>query len=162
MIFSFLILDIVQDTTVLASNFYESTAPESGETNWIIVVAAILVFAAILFYFFKKNKRSSFPKSLPIIKQVDRRKVNGILVFEDIVGWFKTIDNLDKEVDTPFIADANKFKDVLGPSSSKIPIVIGVYNEKEDEITHHLLLEADEIDDKTREVLGSEPLVVLN
>ena len=158
--FSFIILDIVQDTTVSASNFSESKVPEFGGTMWITVFAAILFFVG--FYFFKKNKRSSFPKSLPLIKQVDRRKVNGILVFEDIVGWFKTIDNLDKEVDTPFIADANKFKDVLGPSSSKIPIVIGVYNEKEDEITHHLLLEADEIDDKTREVLGSEPLVVLN
>ncbi len=152
--FLLLILDIVQDSTISGT-----TTSESDSTSWIIIFATIFILVG--FYFLKRSK-SSFPKSLPLLKQINRKKVDGTLVFEDIVGWFKSIDNIDKETDTPFIADANKFKDMLGPSSSKKSILIGVYNKKNDVITHHLLLEADDIDKKTREILGGESLVVLN
>lgn len=43
-----------------------------------------------------------------------------------------------------------------------VGIFEGVYNEEADEITVSRYLEADEVDQKTKEVLGNEPLVVLN
>ncbi len=90
--------------------------------------------------------------------------ISGVLNFaRNVVAWFKKIYNLDKEVDTPFIADASKFKEMLKTAPTKnVGIFEGVYNEETDEITHNRYLEADEIDDKTRTVLGDEPLVVLN
>ena len=39
---------------------------------------------------------------------------------------------------------------------------VGVYDEKTDEITKSLLIIADAFDEKTLEVLGNEPLVVLS
>ena len=98
------------------------------------------------------------------IRNLVRVIIRGVFNFaKNVVAWFKNIYNLDKEVDTPFIADASKFKEALKTAPTKnVGIFQGVYNEETDEITHNQYLEADEIDDKTREVLGGEPLVVLN
>lgn len=90
--------------------------------------------------------------------------ISGVFNFaRNVVAWFKNIYNLDKEEDTPFMANASKFKEMLKTAPTKnVGIFQGVYNEETDEITHNQYLEADELDAKTREVLGDEPLVVLN
>lgn len=44
----------------------------------------------------------------------------------------------------------------------KVGIFEGVYNEEKDEITAHRYLDADELDQKTKDVLENEPLVVLS
>lgn len=97
------------------------------------------------------------------IRNLVKYIIRGILNFAThVVGWFRKIYNLDQEVDTPFIADAEQFKDMLKTAPTKnVGIFQGVYNEEEDEITHHQYLEADAVDAKTREVLGNEDLVVL-
>lgn len=93
----------------------------------------------------------------------DRIIICGTLNFEQhVVGWFKKINNLDQKVDTPFVADASQFKDLLGTVPTKpVAIFQGVYNEEADEITHSQYVEADALDDKTQEFLGNEPLIVL-
>lgn len=97
------------------------------------------------------------------IRNLVRYIVRGILNFaQHVVGWFKKIYNLDQEVDTPFIADASQFKEMLRTAPTKnVGIFQGVYNEEADEITHNQYVEADSLDAKTREILGNEPLVVL-
>lgn len=89
--------------------------------------------------------------------------VRGVLNFAaHVVNWFKKIRDLDKSVDTPFVADAEKFKDMLKTAPTKnVGIFEGVYNEELDEITHNQYIEADSLDQQTRNVLGNEPLVVL-
>lgn len=89
--------------------------------------------------------------------------ISGVFNFaRNVVAWFKKI-NLDKEEDTLFMANASMFKEMLKTAPTKnVGIFQGVYNEETDEITHNQYLEADELDAKTREVLGDEPLVVLN
>lgn len=90
--------------------------------------------------------------------------IRGVLNFAaNVVGWFKKIRDLDQTVDTPFLADASQFKEMLKTAPTKnVGIFQGVYNEETDEITHNQYIEADALDDKTREVLGNEPIVVLN
>lgn len=97
-----------------------------------------------------------------IVKLV-RKVIDGILSFiEEVVDWFKSL-RLDPKKDTPFIADANKFKELLKTAPRKdVGIFQGVYNEETDEITANRYLEADEVDEQTKDVLGKESLVVLS
>lgn len=97
------------------------------------------------------------------IRNLVKYVIRGILNFTaHVVGWFKKIYNLDQNKDVPFVADAEQFKEMLQTAPTKnVGLFQGVYDEELDEITHHQYLEADAVDAKTREVLGSEPLVVL-
>lgn len=64
---------------------------------------------------------------------------------------------------TPFIANASEFKEMLKTAPKKdVGIFEGVYNEETDEITANRYLDADEVDQKTKNVLGNESLVVLS
>lgn len=96
------------------------------------------------------------------IANIVRKVIRGILNFaREVVGWFRSL-TLDKDKDTPFIANAEQFKEMLKTApTKKVGIFEGVYNEESDEITYNRYLDADEIDNKTKEVLGNEPLVVL-
>ena len=44
----------------------------------------------------------------------------------------------------------------------KVGIFEGVYNEDEDEITAHQYVDADSVDQQTKDVMGNESLVVLS
>ena len=97
------------------------------------------------------------------LTNIVRKVIHGILSFaREVVNWFKSL-SLDPQKDSPFIADAEQFKDMLKTAPRKdVGIFEGVYNEEADEITVSRYLEANEVDQKTKEVLGNEPLVVLN
>lgn len=97
------------------------------------------------------------------LTNIVRKVIRGILKFAtEVVNWFKSL-SLDKDKHTPFIADAEQFKDMLKTAPKKdVGIFEGVYDEEADEIVANRYLEADEVDQKTKEVLGNEPLVVLS
>ena len=92
-----------------------------------------------------------------------RKVINGILNFaKEVVDWFKSL-RLNPQEDTPFIANASEFKEMLKTAPKKdVGIFEGVYNEETDEITANRYLDADEVDQKTKNVLGNESLVVLS
>ena len=92
-----------------------------------------------------------------------RKVVHGILNFvKEVVDWFKSL-SLNPQVDTPFIADAKEFKEMLKTApKKKVGIFEGVYNEETDEIISNRYLDADEVDQKTKDVLAGESLVVLS
>lgn len=96
------------------------------------------------------------------IVNIVRKVIQGIFQFaRQVVDWFRSL-TLDREKHTPFIADAEKFKEMLKTAPVKeVGIFEGVYDEEADEIVANRYLEADELDQKTKEVLGNEPLVVL-
>ena len=82
--------------------------------------------------------------------------------FREVVDWFKSL-RLNPQEDTPFIANASEFKEMLKTAPKKdVGIFEGVYNEETDEITANRYLDADEVDQKTKNVLGNESLVVLS
>lgn len=97
-----------------------------------------------------------------LVGNLEKRVVDGNLNFQDVVSWFKKIENLNQAIDTPFIARAKDFCELLDCVPSKTnSVFIGVYNNKLETITHALLLETDHLDSKTKEILGNESLVVL-
>lgn len=98
------------------------------------------------------------------IRNLVRYVVRGVLNFvSHIVNWFKKIYYLDEERHVPFIADAEQFKEMLHAApTKKVGIFEGVYDEVTEEIVEHRMLDADEVDAKTKQTLGNETLVVLS
>ncbi|MDD6670121.1 MAG: hypothetical protein PUE54_10855 [Bacteroidales bacterium] len=97
------------------------------------------------------------------IKVLFTKIINGCLnFFKNVVGWFKSLQ-LQQGRDVPFIAKPNQFKEMLKKAPVKnVGIFQGVYNEETDEITHNEYIEADELDEKTRQILGNEEIVILS
>lgn len=132
-------------------------------TGLIFGVAAA-IGAGVIYYSYK-NSRSRGEKTVKPIDNLDMKEIDGILAFPDVVGWFKQLQ-LNPKNDTPFIALADKVENVIGPyfksetkfcypssqnddfrSKDKKRLLLGVYNEATDEITHALIIEADAFDD---------------
>ena len=99
------------------------------------------------------------------IKNICKKIINGILNFSrHVVGWFKSLP-LNQRRDVPFIANADKaeFRKLIKEAPIKnVGIFQGVYNEETEEITYNEYIQADALDNQTRQVLGKESLVVLN
>ena len=101
--------------------------------------------------------------AIQFIKKIFRRIINGILNFtRDVILWFQEAF-LDQNKHVPFIADTNKIKDLLKTAPVKnVGIFKGVYNQQTDEIERNELIEADNLDQQTKSIIGNETLVVLN
>lgn len=90
--------------------------------------------------------------------------IKGVLNFAlEVVDYFRNL-TLDPRKQTPFIGKANspEFREMLKKTPVKdVGIFEGVYNDETDEIENMQIIEADSLDEKTKEVLGTESLVVL-
>lgn len=97
------------------------------------------------------------------IKHIYTKIINRIInFFNDVVTWFKSL-RLRQGRDVPFLADPEKFRDLLHKAPVKpVGIFKGVYNEETNEITYNEYLQADEMDEQTRNILDQEALVVLS
>lgn len=100
------------------------------------------------------------------IRELIREVIRGVLNFvQEVVDWFRKL-GLIKGKDIPFVADPAKIKDMLNNAPVKNTGVFGlfegVYDEQSDTITHHRLIEADSLDEQTRQILADAPLVVLS
>lgn len=99
------------------------------------------------------------------IKNLFRRFINGAInFFKDILKWFERF-KFEKGNDIPFVIDANseRFKNLLNEAPKKnVGIFNGNYSQYEDEITHGEYIQADALDNHTRELLQDEEIVVLS
>ncbi|MGL4804781.1 MAG: hypothetical protein ACRC26_00285 [Bacteroidales bacterium] len=97
------------------------------------------------------------------LKEVWSEIIEGIVSFvHHVVGWFREL-MLDKKKHVPFIGKMDEFKSALKNAPVKnAGIFEGVYNEETDQIEHIRYLDADDLDTTTKQVLGDQPLVVLN
>lgn len=133
----------------------------------MVKILLIALVVCVLIFFIRKKKSVKEVGFVPH----ERKIVEGVLSFDDIVAWFKTVPNLNKDEDSPFIFKAND-KEVIKEkmhlslnaelTKGKQPIFLGVYNEKEDKIVKSILVEADALDEKTMEVFGKESFVILS
>lgn len=149
-------------------------------TILIMGAVTVAVGAGVVCYSYKKGLFKKKTKSIKPMSNLSIKQIEGTLSFGDVVGWFKTL-SLDKEKDTPFIALADKLEDMITSyfksdniivypplpdgileDQNKKRLLLGVYDEKNDEVSNALLLVADSFDAKTLEVLGEEALVVLS
>lgn len=134
--------------------------------TYLTMGIAVVVVAVIALLVFKKK-----PSLLESIKKAFKKEwkiefetvsIEGSLNFLEVVNWFKTL-KLDKNKHVPFVAKASAMKSVLSiQPTKKESLFVGVYEEEKDLIVHAKLIEVDELDAKTREVLGDEDLVVLS
>ncbi len=94
-----------------------------------------------------------------------RRIINGVLnFFRDIIGWFDNL-LLRRDRDIPFVVNKNgkAFKELLDEAPIKqVGIFQGNYDEETDEITEGETIDADGLDDATRNLLKDEDLVILS
>ena len=151
-------------------------------------MSTLLVFGALaaaagagaVYYGFKKGIFKKKPKTVKQLGNLEIKKIERTLSFADVVSWFKKL-SLDPHKDTPFVALADKFEEIFSSyfktentivypqlpddtlkESNNKRLLLGVYDEKSDEITKALLVIADAFDEKTLEIMGNEPLVVLS
>ena len=127
----------------------------------ILIIGCIALAGCAGFLYYKKRMQNF---KIPF----ETKTVDGTLNFSDIIGYFKT-KSLKQEEDIPFIAQndtAGAFSKKAhtpfpGSKSDYKTIVLGVHTEKSNTLTHCQVLYVKEIDEKTKEVLGNESLVVL-
>jgi hypothetical protein len=127
----------------------------------IIALVLVIVFAIA---FSKKPTLAESIKKLFNKEQITPpvKTIDGSVNFMEVVNYFKSL-KLDKEKHIPFVAKAEAFKEILKFEPKKqVALFIGVFDEEATEIIHSQIIEADELDAKTREVLGNEDLVVLS
>lgn len=98
-----------------------------------------------------------------LVRGLVKTIVTAIVNFaKEVVGYFKNL-RLNQRKDMPFLANSERFKGMIKNAPRKsVGIFEGVYDEEADEITNAQYISADQIDQKTREVLGNEELVVLS
>ena len=101
------------------------------------------------------------------IKDLGRWLINAlnriISFFQDVLEWFKVKD-LDPKKDTPFIMKADdNMKKMLGQAPTrKVGIFKGVYDKTDETIQYHEVESEQGVDQKTKEVMGGEQLVILS
>lgn len=79
----------------------------------------------------------------------------------DVVSFFKS-KNLVKGQEIPFIATVAGFSKVVsGLPNKENGFILGVYNEKNDDLTEIKLIYAKSVDEKINSTIGKESLVVL-
>lgn len=149
-------------------------------TLLIVGAVTVAVGAGVVYYGYKKGVFKKKSKNVKQICNLEIKKIEGALSFTDVVGWFKKL-SLDSQKDTPFVALADKFEEMFAsyfktenmmvypplpndtfnrPDNKRL--LLGVYDEKANEINKALLIIADAFDEKTLEFLGNESLVVLS
>lgn len=135
----------------------------------IIIVAALLVAGVVAFLVLrKKGLLVRIVRKAKDVK-IEVATVEGECHFTDCVAWFKNL-KLDKEKDTPFIADYAKvmgMTDALQlsqPVTKPRALMLGVYDEKTDIMSHIQIIQCDALDAKILDALSSaeDGLVVLS
>lgn len=97
-------------------------------------------------------------------RALKRLVIKFIQFFKHVVSWFKQL-SLDPQEDTPFIVDAEKMSKILHDAPVvDCGIFEGVFNEETGTITQHRLIETEELDEQTEEILSrsNNGLVVLS
>lgn len=125
--------------------------------NLGIVIIAVVV-GGIVYYKFKKRVEIQFNEEV----------LDTELSMDDVISFFK-MQKLDQERHIPFIANGNcvKFRKLFHAQYPKAKegycsLMIGVYDDKTQEIIVNKLIHAKSLDNKIIEALDNENLVILN
>lgn len=113
---------------------------------------------------FLNSIKEAFRAFIEKVKGIVETIIAKIVEFKtQIVDWFKQ-QKLKKGRDIPFLTTKQEFRDWIKNAPRKnigLGLIEGVYDEQTDEITDLRYISADEYDEKTKEVLGNDELVVL-
>lgn len=128
----------------------------------ITIIFGIAAIGGAAYYFYKKKSVGQFLTS-------NVKVIDGTLDFNDVVAYFKS-KNLKKGSDVPFIARDGAMGQFVKKTHKRFPegkvgyltIVLGVYNEVDEKVTHGQILYVKELDERIKEVFGNEELIVLS
>jgi len=139
-----------------------------------IIILVIVALCAVIAFFLLKQKqkkqegKKTYKTSSKIFQQEDVVVEAETVVFTDVVVYFKNL-SLTKGRDIPFIAKANskELQEVVSvikktEDFNDTTLLLGTLNEETNEVENVKIIIAKSFDDKTKEVLGNESLVVLN
>lgn len=109
--------------------------------------------------------KSFFERVVNWVKKI----INGILRFkDDVINYFKGL-SLRQGKDIITVYDTKKIREMILNAPvhdfgiyKKESLVEATYNLDTDELENVRELQADELDEQTKQVLGNEPLVVLS
>lgn len=125
------------------------------------ILKRLIEFLKSLFH--RDKKDGGITDALKGQKGFSVSTIEGESNFLDILAWFRS-KNLDPKRHTPFVANFLPIKDKIGDDVTQITkpcaLLVGILDEQDDSITAEVF-QCDALDAKTREVLGSEALVVL-
>ena len=157
----------------------------------IAALCAVIVFFLLKQKQKKQEGKKTYKPNSKIFQQEDVFVEAETVVFTDVVAYFKGL-SLIKGQDTPFVAKANAeelkptieaitkieeegtpSKENGEPSLEENPVYtskdfndttlfLGTLNEKNGEVENVKIIIAESFDEKTKDVLGNESLVVLN
>lgn len=105
---------------------------------------------------------SAMRQFIEMVKGMVKTIVTAVVSFKNqVVNWFKTLPLIEGR-HIPFISQREDFRTLLNNAPrKKIGIFEGVYDEQTDEISNLQYIAADQLDTQTKQVLGNEPIVVL-
>ena len=125
------------------------------------IAGAVVVAGAVGGYLYVR--RQQYKKQI----FASTEQIEGELQFCDVVSYFRDLD-LNEKKDTPFIANgkSTQFQDVakgiITPRIGYDLLMIGVFDEKKDEILHAKFIFSKGWNEKLTNVMGGEDLVVLS
>lgn len=140
---------VVSDSVVVASG---SESTPHNPLLWIVICAAVIV---AFYYVYRKKKSGKTGLSPDIVEElVKNLRVEKVdrLSLSDVVNYFKGL-SLKKDIDVPFIC--------ITTAKGAKAYLLATYNESSGQVEHCTLLSPNTIDDKLKETMGSEQLVVL-
>lgn len=133
-------------------------------SNTLLISGIAVIFVAgALIYVASKRKGKSKVLDISNIKE---ETTDELLTLADIVGIFKQ-QNLQQQNDTPFIAKGESIFGMLLKPEEKMhkegyeSLVVGTYREKEETISPLIVIHYKSMDEKLKNVIGNEKLVVL-
>ncbi len=139
-----------------------------------IIILVIAALCAVIAFFLLKQKqkkqegKKTYKPSSKIFQQEDVVVEAETVVFTDVVVYFKNL-SLTKGRDIPFIAKANskELQEVVSvikktEDFNDTTLLLGTLNEETNEVENVKIIIAESFDEKTKDVLGNESLVVLN
>lgn len=124
---------------------------------------AVVAVAGVLIYVALKRKKSTKELDISNIKEEAAEEVT----LADIVGIFKQ-QNLQQQNDTPFIAKGESIFGMLLRPEEKLhkegyeSLLLGTYREKEGTVSPLIVIHYKSMDEKLKNVIGNEKLVVLS
>ena len=147
-----LIADTVNAATDSTAVTSDSASKSHNPLLWIIICVAV---AGAIYYGYRKKKSGKAGLSPDVVEEIVKNlRVEKVdkLSLADVVNYFKGL-SLKKDIDVPFVC-------ITAAKGTKA-YLLATYNESSGQVEHCTLLSPKAIDEKLKETMGSEQLVVL-
>lgn len=129
--------------------------------TFAIIAIATAAIGGILYYFYKRGESLRYFRITPDNSET----IEGELKLADIVAFLR-LQKIDASIHVPFVANLNDLRVksiVRGVTKSGYEaIFVGVYCSKNDNIDIYKAFFAKSLDEKLKDILGNETLVVLS